>query len=242
MPFSPDCNGRLNKTDIKNEGGLHMTIKELFGEGSLSYEEFEKAMKEKGAKFVDLSEGNYVSKDKFENEVSGKDNQINTLNDTIKARDKDLKDLKAQLKEAGTDAEKLTEFQTQLENLQTQYKQDTDNYKKQLSTQAYEFAVKDFANGKKFSSNGAKKDFIRSMIDKELKMEGDKILGADDFFNAYATEDPNAFVTEAPKEESKPKPSFSQSVSNPNINNQQTNTENPFGFHFVGVRARPENK
>ena len=22
MPFSPNCNGRLNKTDIKNEGGL----------------------------------------------------------------------------------------------------------------------------------------------------------------------------------------------------------------------------
>ena len=23
MPFSPNCNGRLNKTDIKNEGGLY---------------------------------------------------------------------------------------------------------------------------------------------------------------------------------------------------------------------------
>lgn len=22
MPFRPNCNGRLNKTDIKNEGGL----------------------------------------------------------------------------------------------------------------------------------------------------------------------------------------------------------------------------
>ena len=165
-----------------------MTIKELFGESSLNYEEFEKLMKDKGAKFVDLSEGGYVSKDKFENEVSGKDSQISQLNDTIKSRDKDLKDLKAQLKDAGTDAEKLTELETQLGNLQTQYKQDTDNYKAQLSKQAYEFAVKDFASGKKFSSNGAKRDFISSMIAKELKMEGDKILGADDFVTAYSTD------------------------------------------------------
>ena len=216
-----------------------MTIKELFGESSLNYEEFEKLMKDKGAKFVDLSEGGYVSKDKFENEVSGKDSQISQLNDTIKSRDKDLKDLKAQLKDAGTDAEKLTELETQLGNLQTQYKQDTDNYKAQLSKQAYEFAVKDFASGKKFSSNGAKRDFISSMIAKELKMEGDKILGADDFFNTYATEDPNAFITEPKQEEPKqPKPTFAQ-PTNPTIDGKQDAVPD-FGFSFVGVRPRPK--
>lgn len=219
-----------------------MTIKELFGEGSLSYEEFEKAMKEKGAKFVDLSEGNYVSKDKFENEVSGKDAQINTLNETIKARDKDLKSLKSQLDEAGTDAEKLAELQTQLGNLQTQYKQDTDSYKSQLSKQAYEFAVKDFANGKKFSSNAAKRDFIKSMIDKELKMEGDKILGADDFVTAYSTDNADAFVVEEPKKEpEQPKPTFSQSVQ-PNIQQPQNANADPFGFNFLGIRQKPNNQ
>ena len=216
-----------------------MTIKELFGEGSLSYEEFEKAMKEKGAKFVDLSEGNYVSKDKFENEVTSKEGQITQLNDTIKARDKDLKDLKAQLKEAGTDSEKLTELETQLGNLQTQYKQDTDNYKSQLSKQAYEFAVKDFANGKNFSSKAAKRDFISSMIAKELKMEGDKILGADDFVTAYSTDNADAFVVEQPKQEEPkaPKPTFAQ-PTNPIDNNQDKTPD--FGFHFVGVRPRPK--
>jgi len=218
-----------------------MTIKELFGDGSLSYEEFEKAMKEKGAKFVDLSEGNYVSKDKFENEVTAKDGQIAQLNDTIKSRDKDLKDLKSQLSEAGTDAEKLAELQTQFGNLQTQYKQDTDNYKSQLSKQAYEFAVKEFASGKKFSSNAAKRDFISSMIAKELKMEGDKILGADDFVSAYSIENADAFVVEAPKsEDSTPKPTFAQPTS-PTVDATKDTTKD-FGFHFVGVRQRPENK
>ena len=218
-----------------------MTIKEIFEKSTepLTYESFEKLMKESGAKFADLSEGNYVSKDKFENEVAGKEGQINQLNDTLKARDKDLKDLKAQLKEAGTDADKLTELETQLGNLQTQYKQDTDNYKAQLSKQAYEFAVKEFASGKKFSSNAAKRDFINSMLAKELKMEGDKILGAEDFVTTYSADNADAFVVEQveKKEPEAPKPQFSNSVS-PDTNNQPTN-DNPFGFHFNAIRQNP---
>lgn len=219
-----------------------MTIKELFGESSLSYEEFEKAMKDKGAKFVDLSEGNYVSKDKFDNEVASKDGQITQLNDTIKTRDKDLKDLKAQLKDAGTDATKLAELETQLGDLQTQYKTDTDNYKAQLSKQAYEFAVKDFANSKKFSSNAAKRDFISSMIAKGLQMEGDKILGADDFVTAYSTDNADAFIAEQPKstEPGQPKPTFAQPV-HPDTNKPKPEGD-PFGFNFIGVRQRPNTK
>jgi len=217
-----------------------MTIKEIFEKSQepLTYEKFEELMKESGAKFADLSEGNYVSKDKFDNEVAGKDSQITSLNDTIKARDKDLKDLKNQLKEAGTDAQKLTELETQLGNLQTQYKQDTDNYKTQLSKQAYEFAVKDFANGKKFSSNAAKRDFISSMIAKGLQMEGDKILGADDFVTTYSADNADAFVVEKKDPEpTDPKPQFSNPV-NPNTQTPPQN-DNPFGFNFIGVRQRP---
>ena len=215
-----------------------MTIKELFGTESLNYEAFEALMKEKGAKFVDLSEGNYVSKDKFENEVAGKESQITQLNDTIKSRDKDLKDLRAQLDEAGTDAEKLSELQTQLGNLQTQYKQDTDKYKSQLSRQAYEFAVKEFAGSKKFSSIAAKRDFERSMIAKELKMEGDKILGAEDFLNAYSQDNSDAFIVETPvePEPQQPLPTFVQPTSgaDPEIEDGSDN----FGFNFIGVRPR----
>lgn len=221
-----------------------MTIKELFDKaenGTLNYETFEKLMKEGNAKFVDLSEGAYVSRDKFENEVSNKENQITQLNDTIKQRDKDLKALNTQLKEAGADAEKLAEFQNQIDTLQAQYKQDTDNYKAQLSKQAYEFAVKDFANGKKFSSNAAKRDFISSMIGKELKMEGDKILGADDFVKAYSTDNADAFIVDEPKPQvDEPKPTFSQSVNTQQV---EVKNDNPFGFHFSGIRQpNPNNK
>ena len=219
-----------------------MTIKELFDKatGPIDYSAFEKLMNENGVKFADLSEGKYVSKDKFDNEVASRDSQITTLNETIKSRDKDLKDLKTQLKDAGTDTQKLADLETQLGNLQTQYKTDTDNYKAQLSKQAYEFAVKDFANSKKFSSNAAKRDFVNSMIAKELKMEGDKIIGADDFVNMYSSENADAFVVEQPKNEQQtPPPTFSKTV-NPNTPQPQLNGDNPFGFHFAQVRPKQQ--
>lgn len=221
-----------------------MTIKELFDKaenGTLTLAQFEELAKANNAKFADLSTGAYVSVDKFNNEVAAKDGQISTLNDTIKSRDKDLKDLKAQLQEAGTDTQKLAELETQLGNLQTQYKNDTDTYKAKLSKQAYEFAVREFANGKKFSSNAAKRDFVSSMIAKELKMEGDKILGADDFVSAYSTENADAFVVEKQEPDNQqPKPQFSNSV-NPDSTPKPDNT-NPFNFHFMGVRQNPNQK
>lgn len=218
-----------------------MTIKELFGDEALTYDAFEALMKEKGAKFVDLSDGRYVSKDKFENEVAGKDGQITQLNAVITARDKDLKDLKAQLEAAGTDAEKIAQLQEEFGNLQTKYKADTDSYKKQLSKQAYEFAVKDFANGKKFTSTAARRDFERSMIAKELKMEGDKILGADDFLSAYSQENSDAFVVEqtAEPQPTQPLPVFVQPTAGSNPDTVESDTDS-FGFNFIGVRPHEE--
>lgn len=221
-----------------------MTIKEIFDKatGPIDFSTFEKLTTESGAKFADLSEGKYVSKDKFDNEVSSREGTINKLNETLKERDKDLKNLKTQLTDAGTDSKKLEELQTQFGNLQTQYKTDTENYKAQLGKQAYEFAVKEFASGKKFTSNAAKRDFINSMIAKNLQMEGDKILGAEDFVSSYSTENADAFVVEkeTPQEPQTPPPTFSKTV-NPNTSAPQQQSDNPFGFHFSQVRPRPNN-
>lgn len=56
-----------------------MDIKELFGDKALTYADFEKAAGEHKAKFVDLSEGGYVDKGKFD----GKDTELKTANSTI---------------------------------------------------------------------------------------------------------------------------------------------------------------
>jgi len=184
-----------------------MTIKELFDKaenGTLTWEQFQSLMGE--SKFVDLTEGNYVSKQKYDNEIAQKDQRITDLTDTISQRDGDLKNLQDTLKDAG-DLEALKQASKDLSDLQKKYDKDTRAYANQLKRQEYEFAVKDFAASKNFTSNAAKRDFIQSMLAKDLKVEEGRIIGAEDFVDIYSKDNADAFVK---KEEVKPK--FTQST------------------------------
>lgn len=188
-----------------------MNVKELFGKsetGTLTYEEFAKLSEENKVKFVDLNEGEYVSKHKYQAELDAKAKEIETLNSSISTRDGDLETLKKQLEEAGTDSAKLEELNTQLSSLQGKYDADVKAYKDQLKTQAYEFGVREFANTLKFSSEAAKRDFIREMNAAGLKMDKQNILGATDFKESYQTTNPDAFIVEnsAPTPEVPPAP------------------------------------
>lgn len=215
-----------------------MTIKELFEKaenGTLTYEQFNKLCTDNGIKLADLSEGNYISKQKYEDELNSKVKEIETLNGTISTRDTDLAELKKKLEDAGTDAEKLTALTNDFDGLKTKYDTDVKNYKAQLKKQAYEFAVKEFANGKQFTSNAAKRDFINSMLSKDLKMENDTILGADDFVKVYSENNADAFVTEK-KEEPVPNITTSTKATEPTQESGFTQA-----FHFMGVRPNPNN-
>ena len=176
-----------------------MLLKEIFDKatsenGSLTLEEFEKIAKENKAKFTDLSEGRYVDKQKYEDDLAKKDTEINTLNETINTRNSDLETLKTQLANAGSDAGKLEEVTNSFEELRAKYEADTQALNAKLSQQAYEFAVRDFAGKQKFSSSAARRDFERSLIDKKLPMEGNAIMGADDYMKAYAKTNADAFI------------------------------------------------
>lgn len=213
-----------------------MKLKDLFDgaeNGVLTYEQFKAAMEAAKANFVDLSEGAYVSKHKYDDDIKAHNTQITSLNDAIAKRDTDLNDLKAKLTAAGTDATKLAELSTNFDSLQTKYNSDIKEYQDRLAKQAYEFAVKEFAGTKKFTSNAAKRDFVQAMIAKELKLENDTIIGADDFVKLYSVDNADAFATDAPTEgEGKPKfAGSSQGTGEPP-------KENAFlqAFNFTGVR------
>lgn len=193
-----------------------MNIKEIFEKaenGTLTYENFENAIKESGAKFTDLSEGKYVSKAKYDDDLKAKDSSIEQLNATISQRDTDLAELQTKLNDAGTDATKLAELQASFDSLQTKYAEDTKAYQQQLADQKYEFAVKEFANGKEFTSQAAKRDFIRSLMNEKLKMKNDLIIGADDFATAYANDNADAFVVKSEPEA--PAPTQGNSANKP---------------------------
>ena len=152
--------------------------------------------KAKHAKFVDLSEGQYVSRGKYDTDTGKLNQQITGLQEQITKRDTDLAGLQQQLTAAQQDAGKLTEAQTALTNLQTQYNNARTEWDQKMAQQAYEYAVRAKANELKFSSAAAKKDFIREAIAAGMKMDGDTLLGYTDFLNKYKESDPGALVDE----------------------------------------------
>ena len=153
--------------------------------------------KTKHAKFVDLSEGQYVSRGKYDKDTGSLNQQITDLQGQISKRDTDLAGLQQQLTAAQTDAGKLADAQTALTNLQTQYDNERNQWDQKMAQQAYEYAIKSKANELKFSSAAAKKDFIREAIAAGMKMDGDTLLGYTDFLNKYKESDPGALVDEA---------------------------------------------
>ena len=212
------------------------TLKELFEKaegGVLSYELFGALAHD--AKFVDLSGGDYVSTQKYNDELAKRDTRITSLDETVKARDTDLQSLKAQLDAAGTDATKLTELTTKFEDLQKQYDKDTKAYKKQLKDQEYQFAVTEFSNQQKFSSKAAKKQFEAELLARNLQVDNGVILGATDFLAAYRAENEDSFEADKaePETPQAPKPHF---VDSSKSSGGTADNEPQFSFNFAGVR------
>ena len=219
-----------------------MNLKDIFDKaenGTLTYDQFMAAVSEGKGKFVDLSEGEYVSKQKYTDELAARDTRITTLDETLKTRDSDLANLRTQLESAGTDTEKLNELNVKFSDLQKQYEKDTKNYQKQLKDQAYKFAVTEFANQQKFTSKAARRDFEQSMLAKNLQMENDVIIGATDFMTAYSQENSDAFVVEDTTQQppSQPAPHF---VDSTNPGASTAGDANPFNFNFIGVRSHEQ--
>lgn len=197
-------------------------LKELFAKaesGALTYEQFAEAAKASGLKLADLAKGEYVAKKKYEDDLKGKDSIIADLNATIDTRNTDLQSIQEKLDKAGTDSAMIENLSGELSKLQAKYDNDTAEYQSKLQKQAYEFAVKEFANNQSFSSNAAKRDFINSMLNKELPMENGNIMGANDYMAEYAKDNGDAFVTKKdlePENKNNNQPRFAATTTDPN--------------------------
>lgn len=214
-----------------------MTLKELFDKagGTLTYEQATALIGENKAKFVDLSDGQYVDKQKYTDDLAARDTRITTLDSTVKQREADVADLQQQLANAGTDSAKLAEVNTKLDSLQKQYDKDTKAYQKQLQEQAVCFAVTEFANKQTFTSNAAKRDFVAAMTAKNLQMDNGILLGATEFMTQYAQENADAFAKPGEPKKHEPeggKPQFAAPTSPQGTPPE----ENLFKFDFAGVR------
>lgn len=211
-------------------------LKEVFGEGSLTWDQFSSAVSQKGFKLADLATGNYVSKKKYDDELSAKTSSIEDLTSQIATRDTDIANLQKAIEDSKGSANQIEELNARIAQMQGDYENAKKEYEGRLSKQSYEFAVKEYANGLTFSSKAAKRDFEKEMLAENLKMKNGAIIGADDFKSAYETANEDAFVkaTENPSPEETPKPTFGQ----PTPHTPDPDDSNVFAnaFNFTGVR------
>lgn len=177
-------------------------LKELFGTEPLTYEQLVTKVAEKKLNIVDISGGQYVSRAKYDDRTKALEGQVADLKNQIAQRDTDTAALKEQLTAAQGDAGKLAELQQSFADLQTKYDADNKSWADKLAKQAYESLVREKANSLSFTSPAAKRDFISQLTGKGLAVEGDSILGGDDFVTKYKEENPGAFVEEKPDEPS----------------------------------------
>ena len=152
------------------------------------------ADKTKHVRFADLSEGGYVSVDKFNAQVNGLNQQVKDLQGQLASRDTDITGLQEKLTAATADATKLAEVQQQLTGLQAKYTKDQKDWEIKTTKQRKEFMLRERANGLKFTSEAAKRDFLGQANVKDFQLDGETLIGYNEFFDKYKAENPTAFV------------------------------------------------
>lgn len=176
-------------------------------------EEFDKNFNENYKTIAEVTK----LKEKLETSKGDYDN----LNKTLSQRDADLEELKQKLKESGADTSKIEELQSKLDQLQADYNKQGEDFKKEISKRDYKSKIEDASKDLKFTSTSAKESFMAKAIEKNFTIEGDKVLGFQDFVNEYKEKDSGAFAEktdvkmggksqhlEEPKKENEPKRIF----------------------------------
>lgn len=217
-------------------------LKALFAEGeALTYDQLKAKAAEAKLNIANIADGSYVGRQKFDDKVNALSQQVTELQGQISQRDADMTDLQQKLQAAQTDAGKLAEVQTELATLQTKYGEDQAAWEQKTRQQAYEFKVREKANAISFSSPAAKRDFIREAIGKEFKVEGEALLGYDEFTAKYKAENPGAVIDPPTPDagEGDGGNAKAPTIVLPKNTNPAPETS-AFGFHFNGVRPKPK--
>ena len=172
-----------------------MTLQELCGEEL--YAQVEAKLNEVNAKitdkvkhvrFTDLSEGNYVSKEKFDTKVTelkGVQQQLTDANKEIQSyKDMDIEGVKKSAQE-----------------WETKYNTDTQALKDQIAQQERSHQTDRYLDTVGLKPGAMYREFVKKAFEaKEFKLEGEKFLGADDFI-AELKKNPDykdAFVQDNP--------------------------------------------
>lgn len=146
--------------------------------------------KDNPVKFIDLSEGNYVSKENYtriQTESAGYKNQLKEANDTIKSyKDMDIDGIKQSAKD-----------------WETKYTNDTKKLQEQLDSQQKTFAAERFLDGQRIKSPLSRKTILQDFMAQDMKFKDGKFEGAEEYMKKVREQYPDEFEPEEPSEPEK---------------------------------------
>lgn len=165
-------------------------------------------------------------------------NQVNKLTQELETANEQVEAYKTQLDDANTQIQAFKDMdidgiRKSADDWKVKYDTDIQALQEKMNAKEYEFAVKEYANQFKFTSDRVKNSIIQDLKAKEFKLENGSLLGADDYMKQLRESEPTSFVSDEPQDKL---PQFSKPTGG---NPPQEPT---FGFAnmFTGVRTRPE--
>lgn len=186
-------------TADKNSGqkGKNMELKELLGDELFSQvdakiQEHNSGIEDKlqQVRFVDLSEGGYVSKERYQElntKIGGLETQLKDANSTIKSyKDMDIEGIK---KSAADWEEK--------------YNTETQKLNKQIEDDRKKFAAERFMDSQKIKSPLSRKAILQDFLAKGLEFKDGTFVGADEYMKSVKEKYPDEFEQEENKPEKK---------------------------------------
>lgn len=139
--------------------------------------------KDNPVRYVDLSEGGYVGKEKYahlQTEAAGYKQQAEDANGIIKSyKDMDIDGIKQSAKD-----------------WEAKYKEDTEKLQEQLAQQERTFAAERYLDGQKIKSPLSRKTILNEFLAQNMEFRDGKFIGADEYMKGVREQYPDEFQAE----------------------------------------------
>ncbi len=155
---------------------------ELYGQVEAKLNEHNEGIEDKlqHVRYVDLSEGNYVSKEKYQTATSkakGLEDQLSKANKTIKSyKDMDIDGIK----QSAADWEE-------------KYEKETAALNAQIETDRKRFAAERFMDGQKIKSPLSRKAILQEFLAQNMEFKDGAFVGADEYMKGVREKYPDEF-------------------------------------------------
>lgn len=165
---------------------------ELFSQVDAKIQEHNSGIEDKlqQVRFVDLSEGGYVSKERYQElniRIGGLETQLKDANSTIKSyKDMDIEGIK----QSAADWEQ-------------KYNTETQKLNKQIEDDRKKFAAERFMDSQKIKSPLSRKAILQDFLAKGLEFKDGTFVGADEYMKTVKEKYPDEFEQEEEKPEKK---------------------------------------